>query len=77
MVILITGASGLIGSALTEFLLKQGHSVVHLGRSPRTGKVPCYAWDIQNGKLDARALKDAEVNRRKDINANWKARKMM
>ncbi len=61
MVILITGASGLIGSALTEFLLKQGHSVVHLGRSPRTGKVPCYAWDIQNGKLDARALKDAEV----------------
>lgn len=61
MVILITGASGLIGSALTEFLLQQGHTVVHLGRSPRTGKVPCYAWDISNGKLDARALKGVEV----------------
>ncbi|HET9053517.1 MAG TPA: NAD-dependent epimerase/dehydratase family protein, partial [Cyclobacteriaceae bacterium] len=29
--ILITGASGMVGTRLTELLLKRGHEVSHLG----------------------------------------------
>lgn len=54
--ILITGASGLIGSRLTELLLQQGHRVVHLGRTGRTGKVKSYVWDVKANQLDREAL---------------------
>jgi uncharacterized protein len=54
--VLITGASGLIGTRLTEFLLKRGTPVVHLGRRSRGGKVPCFQWSINENKMDAAAL---------------------
>lgn len=54
--ILITGASGLIGSRLTHLLLQRGHQVSHLGRQAKSGKVPSYVWDLANGKLDTDAL---------------------
>ena len=54
--ILITGASGLIGARLTELLLQQGHEVVHVGRSQRPGRVPSYAWDVEKGTMDMRAM---------------------
>src|SRR5688500_17118163 len=48
---LITGGSGLVGSALTPLLRKQGHEVVSLTRSAvrRPGE---YHWDPAKGAID-------------------------
>ncbi len=54
--ILITGASGLVGSQLTEMLLEKGHHVSHLGRSKKTGSVPSFIWDVENKVIDLQAL---------------------
>jgi uncharacterized protein len=54
--ILITGASGLIGSRLTELLLQKGYQVSHLGRSKKSGPVPSFVWDVESGKMDTEAL---------------------
>lgn len=59
---LITGASGLIGTRLTELLLQQGQAVAHLGRQttghPAANRkiVPSFVWDIGRGYLDPAAL---------------------
>ena len=55
--ILITGASGLIGSRLTELLIQKGYEVSHLGRSKREGVVPSYVWNVDTGEMDVEALK--------------------
>lgn len=53
--VLITGASGLIGGALTPFLQTGGHEVVRLVRRPPA--VPDeIAWDPAAGRIDAGAL---------------------
>lgn len=57
--ILITGASGLIGSRLTQLLKHEGYKVVHLGRGAKEGAdpdVPQYKWDVEKGKLDETAF---------------------
>jgi len=54
--ILITGASGLIGSRLTELLLAKGHSVVHLGRHKKTGGVTSFVWNVDSGVIESGAL---------------------
>jgi hypothetical protein len=54
--ILITGASGLIGTRLTELFIQQGHAVVHLGRTKRTGKIPCFMWDVEKGMIEEDAF---------------------
>ena len=55
--ILITGGSGLIGSALTKALLAKGHIVLHLSRTPRDRDgVQAFAWDVERGTLDKSAL---------------------
>jgi uncharacterized protein (TIGR01777 family) len=55
MNVLITGATGLIGSALAPVLRKQGHEVVSLTRSEarRTGE---FRWDPEQGYVDPAAL---------------------
>ena len=54
MKILVTGASGLVGSALVPLLTTDGHEVVRLVRSaPGSGDVP---WDPDAGTLEAEAL---------------------
>jgi uncharacterized protein (TIGR01777 family) len=55
MKVLITGATGLIGSALAPVLGKQGHEVVSLTRSEarRTGE---FRWDPEQGYVDPAAL---------------------
>ncbi|MEO8066563.1 MAG: TIGR01777 family oxidoreductase [Flavobacteriales bacterium] len=59
--ILITGGSGLIGTALTKALLAQGHTVRHLSRRPRDRNgVHAFAWDVQRGTLDKSALVGVE-----------------
>jgi len=51
----ITGASGLIGSALSAFLTERGDDVVHLvRREPRTGHE--VGWDPDSRKLDPAKL---------------------
>lgn len=59
--ILITGASGLVGSRLTELLLQKGHSVSHLGRSKKSGAVPSFVWDVEAGTLDSKALDNVDT----------------
>ena len=54
--ILITGASGLVGSRLTEMLLQKGHQVSHLGRTKKSGPVKSYVWNVDKGEFDAEAL---------------------
>lgn len=55
--VLITGASGLIGTALSKALLSSGHTVHHLGRSPsEAGVARTYIWDPPNGRIDRAAL---------------------
>ncbi len=54
--ILITGASGLIGSRLTEMLLQKGYRVSHLGRTKKTDAVSSYVWNVDKGTFDREAL---------------------
>jgi uncharacterized protein (TIGR01777 family) len=54
--ILITGASGLVGTRLTELLEGAGHQVVHLGRAKKTGARPVFTWDIEKGVIDEEAF---------------------
>ena len=62
MKILITGASGLVGSHLTDFLIGKGHEVAHLGRKKNTsGKTSTYTWDLENGTVDTDAIHWAEA----------------
>lgn len=60
--ILITGGSGLIGTALTELLLSRGYSVSHLSRSKgQPGKVNSYRWDIGRQEIDPEAIRNANA----------------
>jgi uncharacterized protein (TIGR01777 family) len=59
--ILITGASGLIGTRLTEMLIGRNHHVSHLGRSKKAGNVPSFVWDVDNNKLDEDALTNVDT----------------
>jgi uncharacterized protein (TIGR01777 family) len=54
--ILITGASGLVGTRLTELLVDQGYEVCHLGRSKKSGKIKSFVWNIETGAFDKSAL---------------------
>lgn len=59
MRIVVTGASGLIGSALTARLKAAGHTVVPLvRRTPAAGEVQ---WDPMGGVLDPAALSGADA----------------
>lgn len=53
MKILISGATGLVGSALTPFLAERGHQVVRLSRSGRPGTV---YWNPAGDEIDATGL---------------------
>lgn len=61
MKILISGASGLVGTKLTAALRSDGHTVAHLvrpGSTPQAGDVP---WDPAAGTVDAAAMEGAEA----------------
>ncbi len=60
-IILITGGSGLIGSALTAALQREGHSVRWLSRTAgeRNG-VKAFAWDVERGTVDPEALRGVD-----------------
>lgn len=62
--IAVTGATGLIGSALVERLRAHGHTVRRLVRSPRDAREGDVVWDAERSELPPAALKgvDAVVN---------------
>src|SRR5688572_14854724 len=59
--ILIAGASGLIGTRLTELLLQKGHQVFHLGRQRKTGPVPSFTWDVIKGTVEDGAFNSVDT----------------
>ena len=63
--VLITGASGLIGTRLTALLLERGYSIHHLSRERRNDKpddeVRHFVWDIEKGEIDKVAFDDIKT----------------
>ena len=57
--VVLTGGRGLIGSALSALLLRKGHSVRHVTRSPRSETD--IGWDLASGHLDGAALEGADA----------------
>lgn len=55
--ILITGASGLVGTHLTQWLQKNGYLVVSLVRSPAKTKSQSFLWNPETGMIDGDAFK--------------------
>jgi uncharacterized protein len=60
MRIAITGASGLIGTALTAALDDAGHDVLHVVRHAATGPAEV-RWDVDAGTIDAAALEGVDA----------------
>ncbi len=60
MRVLITGARGLIGSALTDSLGRQGHDVVRLTRGEARGPGE-FKWDPEQGYIDRGALEPVDA----------------
>jgi len=55
--ILITGGSGLIGKALSQKLLAEGHQVRILSRTPNPqSKIPAFFWDVEKQEIDEKAF---------------------
>src|SRR5207247_5461926 len=52
MNVLLTGASGLIGSALVRALADGGHRVVRLSRSPTPASTGSATWNPAAGQID-------------------------
>lgn len=60
--ILITGGTGLVGSALTKLLVAKGNQVIILTRKakPAEGAVSYAEWDPAKGSIDLKALQAAD-----------------
>jgi uncharacterized protein (TIGR01777 family) len=60
--ILITGGTGLVGRRLTTLLEAKGYNVSYLSRKKgKNGEVTLHQWDIENGKIDAEALRNTHI----------------
>ena len=80
MRILVTGATGLIGTPLCSHLLSKGHSLHILTRTPRQTdgtQTRVFHWSPQKMQIDHRALEgvDAIINLAgAKINQRWTAK---
>jgi uncharacterized protein len=59
MKIIVSGASGLVGTMLIPSLQAKGHEVIPMRRTPAKAGEIC--WDPDNGQLDAAALEGADA----------------
>lgn len=60
--IVITGGTGLVGSALTKVLLQKGHNLIVLTRKkrPANGKIVYKEWNVEEGTIDASAITETD-----------------
>ncbi|HEY4207045.1 MAG TPA: TIGR01777 family oxidoreductase [Puia sp.] len=58
--ILITGGTGMIGTALGRMLVSKGHKVVVLSRRARAGEEGMAYWDPDKEVIDAEAIRAAD-----------------
>src|SRR5690242_11463599 len=62
--VIITGGTGMIGTALSKLLLSRGYDVVILSRSPNkkteNPKLSYAAWDPSNLSIDTEAIQKAD-----------------
>ncbi|HLA59162.1 MAG TPA: NAD-dependent epimerase/dehydratase family protein, partial [Puia sp.] len=63
--VIITGGTGLIGTALSKFLLSRGYQVIILTRNPKPKKnsapgISYAAWDITEQSVNEDAFKKAD-----------------
>ena len=61
MKIVVSGSTGLIGSALAPRLVREGHDVVPLVRRPVRPGERAFFWDPATGKIDRAALEGVDV----------------
>jgi hypothetical protein len=61
MKILVTGSSGLIGSALVPFLTSGGHNVLRLVREGSKRRAGTVQWDPATGAIDSAALQGLDA----------------
>jgi len=54
--ILITGASGLIGRTLSDFLSLNNYEIIHVSRNKKTNKYQSFEWNLKDGYLESGAL---------------------
>jgi uncharacterized protein len=59
--ILITGASGLVGTHLTKLLTERGHRVTHLGRSKKANIIPSFVWDVTKGTIEPKTFENIDT----------------
>lgn len=59
--ILISGGTGLVGSALSRLLSNAGYTVAHLSRNPAKSSYKAFKWDIENNYIDKEALQFADA----------------
>ena len=60
--VIITGGTGLIGSALTQLLISKGYSVIILSRKKHAsiGNVHYALWDVKTSYIDPDAIRNAD-----------------
>jgi uncharacterized protein len=60
--VVITGGTGMIGTALTRELVRREHAVIILTRKAKNaeGKVVYKEWDVRNGRIDHTAIQEAD-----------------
>jgi uncharacterized protein (TIGR01777 family) len=62
MRILVTGASGFIGSRVVAALARQRHEIYRLTRGPLAPDDPrLFYWDVERGEMDPQALEGVEL----------------
>ena len=61
MKVAISGASGLIGTALRSSLVNDGHEVIALTRRASVPPLESITWDVENGRFDASRLENVDA----------------
>ncbi len=61
MRIAVSGAGGLVGSAVASALLKEGHELVRVVRRDHGAKERAIRWDPEHGEIDAAGLEGLDA----------------